>query len=55
MAPASLLGFFKSGPFAYNGLLAFWLVAIDFFLWMLVMSAVAFRAVSNDERRATAC
>jgi hypothetical protein len=52
MAPASLMGFFKTGPFAYDGLLAFWLVAIDFFLWMLVMSAVGFRAVSNDERRA---
>lgn len=51
MAPASLMGFFKAGPFAYNGLLAFWLVAIDFFLWMVVMSVVMFRAVAREERR----
>ena len=51
MAPASLMGLFKAGPFAYNGLLAFWLVAIDFFLWMLVMSVVMFRVVAEDERR----
>ncbi len=51
MAPASLMGLFKAGPFAYNGLLAFWLVAIDFFLWMVVMSVVMFRVVAADERR----
>jgi hypothetical protein len=51
MAPASLMGLFKSGPFAYNGLLAFWLVAIDFFLWMVVMSVVMFPVIERDERR----
>lgn len=50
MAPASLMGFFKTGPFAYNGLLAFWLVAIDFFVWMLVMSYVMFMIIAKDER-----
>src|SRR5581483_12254189 len=44
MAPASFMGLFKTGPLAFNGLLAFWLVAIDFFLWMLVMSVVLLRA-----------
>lgn len=51
MAPASLMGLFKSGPFAYDGLLAFWLVAIDFFFWMLVMSVVMLRALARDEHR----
>jgi hypothetical protein len=51
MAPASLMGLFKTGPFAYNGLLAFWLVAIDFFLWMLVMSVVTFQVIARDEQR----
>lgn len=51
MAPASLMGFFKTGPFAYDGLLAFWLVAVDFFLWMLVMSVVTFPVIARDERR----
>lgn len=48
MAPASLMGFFKTGPFAYDGILAFWLVAIDFFVWMLVMSVVMLRVISRD-------
>lgn len=52
MAPASLMAFFKTGPFAYSGLLAFWLVAIDFFLWMVVMSVVVLRAIARDEKRA---
>jgi hypothetical protein len=51
MAPASLMGLFKTGPFAYNGLLTFWLVAIVFFVWMLVMSVVTFRVISEDEAR----
>lgn len=51
MAPASLMGLFKSGPFAYNGLLAFWLVAVDFFLWMVVMSVVMLQVISRDERK----
>lgn len=51
MAPASLMGLFKIGPFAYDGILAFWLVAVDFFIWMLVMSWVVLRKISEDEYR----
>jgi hypothetical protein len=54
MAPASLMGLFKTGPLAYNGLLAFWLVAIDFFLWMVVMSVVMMKVIGADERRLSA-
>ena len=50
MAPASLMGLFKTGPFAYHGILAFWLVAIDFFVWMVVMSCVLLRVIARDER-----
>jgi hypothetical protein len=53
MAPASFMGLFKTGPLAYNGLLAFWLVAIDFFLWMVVMSFVLFKAINRDAHRLT--
>jgi hypothetical protein len=49
MAPASLMGFFKAGPFAFHGLLAFWLVALDFFIWMLVMSWVMLRVIRSEE------
>jgi hypothetical protein len=51
MAPASFMGLFKTGPLAYNGMLAFWLVALDFFIWMVVMSVMTFKAISADERR----
>lgn len=51
MAPASFIGLFKSGPLAYDGVLAFWLVAIDFFVWMVVMSVIVLKAIARDERR----
>ncbi|HEX9834492.1 MAG TPA: hypothetical protein VGA66_15675 [Mycobacterium sp.] len=51
MAPASFMGLFKDGPLAYNGVLAFWLVAIDFFVWMVVMSAVMLKAINRDAER----
>lgn len=35
--PGGLLAFFKHGPFAYNGLLAFWIPVGIFCLWYLVM------------------
>jgi hypothetical protein len=53
MAPASFMGLFKTGPLAYNGMLAFWLVALDFFIWMVVMSVMTFKAITADERRLT--
>lgn len=49
MCPASLMAFFKTGPFAYHGILAFWMVAIDFFVWMFVMSVVMLRLIARDE------
>ena len=36
--PALLLPFFKSGPFAYNGILALYLPFGAFFTWMVVMT-----------------
>jgi hypothetical protein len=54
MAPASFMGLFKTGPLAYNGLLAFWLVAVDFFVWMVVMSVVTLKVIGRDERRLAA-
>jgi hypothetical protein len=51
MAPASFMGLFKTGPLAYNGVLAFWVVAVDFFVWMVVMSVAMMKAIANDEQR----
>lgn len=47
--PAELIAFFKTGPFAFNGLLALYLPAGLFFVWILVMSVVLIRVI-NAER-----
>ena len=49
--PAEMIAFFKTGPFAFDGLLALYLPAGLFFAWILVMSVVLIRAI-NDEYRA---
>lgn len=42
----------RSGPFAWNGLLAFWLPVITFFAWIVVAAAMLFRAISAQEKAA---
>jgi len=37
LLPGQLIFFFHTGPFAWNGLIAFWLAAVAFFGWFLVM------------------
>ena len=49
--PAGLIGFFKTGPFAYNGLISFWFAVFVFFGWMVVMTIMTFRLVTVEERR----
>jgi hypothetical protein len=46
--PASLLLFVKSGPFAWNGLLSFWLAATFFGSFYLVMTWASVRAVNRQ-------
>lgn len=48
--PGGLLTFFKTGPFAWDGLLAFWLPLTVFFVWYLAMFVVLVKAI----RRAAA-
>jgi MFS family permease len=45
--PAGLLIFFKSGPFAWNGLFSFWIPAFDFFGWIIAMTALTIRAIKT--------
>lgn len=45
--PALLVPFFKTGPFAYNGLLALYLPFGVFFIWMVTMTLALFRAVGT--------
>jgi len=41
--------FFKSGPFAYNGLLSMWLPLGMFFVWLGVMTVLGLKAVTKQE------
>jgi hypothetical protein len=41
--------FTQSGPLAWNGLIAFWLLAVSFFIWMLTMSWAMLRASRRVE------
>lgn len=41
--------FFKTGPFAWNGLVSFWLLMIVGFGWFLVVTIVVARAVRQQE------
>lgn len=43
--PGSLLYFFKQGPFAWNGLLSWWLVVAVFCTWFIVMFFVVRKAI----------
>lgn len=45
--PAGLILFFKTGPFAWNGILAFWIPLIIFFIWMIVMTIMTLRAINR--------
>ena len=48
--PAPVAFFFKTGPFAWNGLFTFWLPAIGFFIWAAAMVWALLRAISAEER-----
>lgn len=48
MASSSFIPFFKEGPFAWNGVVGFWIPATMFGLWELVMGIMTLRAVNAD-------
>lgn len=47
LLPGQLLFFFKSGPFAWDGLFGFWIPALVFFVWMFTLVFVVGRAVEK--------
>jgi len=49
--PAGLIGFFKTGPFAYNGLISFWFDVCVFFGWMAGMTIMTFKVITAEDRR----
>jgi hypothetical protein len=42
----------RSGPFAWNGMLAFWLPVVTFFAWIVVASVLLFRAIDQQAHAA---
>jgi len=46
--PAGLIVFFKTGPFAWNGFISWWVVATVFFVWMLVITIVLIGAIQRQ-------
>ena len=48
LVPAGFAGLTLSGPFAWNGLLSFWLKNIAIALWLIVMAVVLGRSVEHD-------
>lgn len=50
MFEAGLILFFKDGAFSQNGAVVFYLPMLVFFVWILVMSRMGFRAVAREER-----
>lgn len=43
-----LIPFFDHGPFAWNGVVGFWVVATDFFVWVFVMWIYTVRAIDAE-------
>ena len=46
-----LITFFKTGPFAWNGLLAFWVAAVVFAAWFLVMVVMLLKAINQQTQQ----
>jgi hypothetical protein len=47
--PPVLLVFVKTGPFAWNGLMSWWVPATDFFTFIFVMLVLTLRAIKRDD------
>ena len=47
--PAALIPFFKSGPFAWDGLFGFWIPAGAFFAWLALMSVLLVQAIKQQK------
>lgn len=47
-SPGAFAYMFRTGPFAWNGLLAFWLAASAFFAWLITMMCLTLRAISAE-------
>lgn len=47
-AVGALIAFFKTGPWAWNGLFGFWVAAVSFFGWVLVLWRMTLGAIQKS-------
>jgi hypothetical protein len=47
--PGNLVFFFKRGPFAWNGLLSWYVTVIAFFVWLVVMIVTTLAAIARQD------
>lgn len=50
--PGGFIMFFKTGPFAWNGFIGFWIPAITYFIWLVLMCPVLIRAIRAEAAEA---
>ncbi|MET0983808.1 MAG: hypothetical protein ABW034_00230 [Steroidobacteraceae bacterium] len=51
--PGSFIALFKRGPFAWNGLLAWWIPLTLFVIWMVATTYLLLKAIERQEREAS--
>ena len=49
VVPTILPMFFKSGPFAWNGVFGFYIGAAAFFVWIISLVILLLRAINDEE------
>lgn len=54
LLPATFIAFFKSGVFAWTGLIGFWIPAAVFGIWYVVLTPLLLRAVRSEAEEALA-
>lgn len=52
--PAGFVVFFKAGPLAWNGALAWWLLLVGFFSWVVVMTTLTLNNLRSQKWALTA-
>jgi len=48
ITPGTTALFVKKGPFAWDGAISFWMVIIDFAVWLIVMTVLLLRAINRQ-------
>jgi hypothetical protein len=46
--PGGLIVFFKTGPLAFHGFVAYYFPIVVFFIWLVVMTTFSIRAIKRD-------